>query len=217
MSWRVTEQCLGDLSSSVASLRCRRCRSEADVWEATSRRSLASLTPGTRGKPFPRVKLKRQLISERNFCNPQIKLLMSRKTRIFHFFFNFFLSHFYFHEELPTLMLLITLKCAHKETTLQTLSSSSSGAWSSVAGGESRSFALPTHQKRGSLIRQNDMLLKTRSFTDCSVTLPCAVKINGPWRNFIIPIFMGDMKIIFRVKVTYIDVHWPPTSWVRGR
>ena len=25
---------------------------------------------------------------------------------------------------------------------------------------------------------------------------------------------MGDMKIIFGVKVTYIDVHRPPTSWV---
>ena len=28
---------------------------------------------------------------------------------------------------------------------------------------------------------------------------------------------MGDIKIIFWVKVTYIDVHWPPTSWVWGR
>ena len=44
--------------------------------------------------------------------------------------------------------------------------------------------------------------------------LPCAVKINAPWRNFISPIYIGDMKIIFGVKVTYIDVHWPPTSWV---
>ena len=44
--------------------------------------------------------------------------------------------------------------------------------------------------------------------------VPCAVKINAPWRNFIIPIFMGDIKIIFGVKVTYIDVHRPPTSWV---
>ena len=50
-----------------------------------------------------------------------------------------------------------------------------------------------------------------------STWLPCAVEINGSWRNFIIPIFMGDMKIIFWVKVTYIDVHWPPTSWVQGR
>ena len=25
---------------------------------------------------------------------------------------------------------------------------------------------------------------------------------------------MGDMKIIFGVKLTYIDVHRPPTSWV---
>ena len=44
--------------------------------------------------------------------------------------------------------------------------------------------------------------------------LPCAVKINAPWRNFINPIFMRDMKIILGVKATYIDVHRPPTSWV---
>ena len=44
--------------------------------------------------------------------------------------------------------------------------------------------------------------------------IPCAVKINGRWRKFIFWIFMGDIKIIFGVKVTYIDVHWPPTSWV---
>ena len=25
---------------------------------------------------------------------------------------------------------------------------------------------------------------------------------------------MGDMKIIFGVKLAYIDVHRPPTSWV---
>ena len=25
---------------------------------------------------------------------------------------------------------------------------------------------------------------------------------------------MGDIKIIFGVKLTYIDVHRPPTSWV---
>ena len=61
----------------------------------------------------------------------------------------------------------------------------------------------------------------TIGLTEASVTyfrtLPCAVKINGPWRNFIIWIFMGDIKIIFGVKVTYIDVHRPPTSWVGRR
>ena len=55
------------------------------------------------------------------------------------------------------------------------------------------------------------------SITQTRLVLPCAVKINGPWRNFIIRIYMGDIKIIFGVKVTYIDVHRPPTSWVGRR